>query len=105
MDYVDGNLIQAIDAKIKSCGEVWSTFSALFSAENVTSEADRLKIMNYILDRYIKMHGCWFVKHIKTSQDKSVGEIKVAAQPTRAKVSNQHAQSKVSLELTLVRHS
>ena len=40
------------------------------------------------------MRGCWFVKHVKTSQDKSVGEIKVAAQPTRAKVANQHAQSK-----------
>ena len=34
------------------------------------------------------------VKHVKMSQDKSVGEIKVAAQPTRAKVANQHAQSK-----------
>ena len=56
--YVDGDLIQAIDAKIKSCDEVWSKFSALFSAENETSEANRLKIMNYTLERYIKMRCC-----------------------------------------------
>ena len=38
------------------------------------------------------------MKHAKTSQDKSVGKIKVAAQPIRAKVANQHAQSKALAE-------
>ena len=40
------------------------------------------------------MRGRWFVKHVRTSQNKSIGEVKVEAQPTRAKVANQHVQSK-----------
>jgi len=94
MAYVDGDLMQAIDSKIKSCEEVLTKFSDLFTAGDMISEADRLDIMNYILERYIKMRGCWFVKYVKTSQNKSRGEMRVAAQPTRTMVANQHVQSK-----------
>ena len=94
MTYVDGHLMQAIDSKIKSCEEVLTKFSNLFPAGDVTSEADRLDIMNYILERYIKMRSCWSVKYVKTSQNKSRGEMRVAAQPTRTMVVNQHVQSR-----------
>ena len=94
MAYVDGDLMQGIDSKIKSCKEVLTKFSNLFPAGDVASEADRLVIMNYILERYIKMRGCWFVRYIKTSQNISRGEMKVAAQPTRTMVANAHVQSK-----------
>ena len=104
MAYVDGDLMQAIDAKIRSCDEVLTKFSNLFPAGDTASEADRIDIMNYVLERYIKMRGCWFVKYIKTSQNKSRGEMKVAAQPTRTMVANQHVQSKaIAMETAKVK--
>ena len=93
MAFVDGDLMKAIDAKIKSCDKVWTTFGSLFSTQSLASEIDKRKILHYILERYIKMRGRWFVKHVRTSQNKSIGEVKVEAQPTRAKVANQHVQS------------
>lgn len=93
MTYVDINLIQAISVKIKSLNKVRLIFLASSLPYETTSETDKFRIMDYILDRYIKMSGCWFVKHTKTSQDKTIAEMKVATQPTHVKVTNQHAHS------------
>ena len=94
MAYVDGNLMQALGAKIKSSNKVRAAvFASLSSGGDETSEADKLWIMNYSLERDINMCGCWFVKYLNTMQDNIVGESKVAAQPIRAHVANQHAHS------------
>ena len=44
------------------------------------------------------MCDCWFVQYPKTSQDKTIAEIKVAVQPTGVKVANQYAHSKATAQ-------
>lgn len=92
--YADGDLVKAIDAKIKSSDRVQAVFFSLFSSDNVLGESDKLDIMHYVLERYLKMRGCWFVKHMKTNQGKSLGEVRVANAPTRTMVAHKHTQTK-----------
>ena len=92
--FADGDLVSAIDAKIRGSEKVQHCFLALFDLEDKQSDSERLDIMNHILERYIKMCGCWFTKHVKKNQRKSLGEIKVAAAPTRMMVAHKHAQAK-----------
>ena len=85
---VDGNLMQAIEAKITISDKARSAFLALLWPGNIPSESDKSKIIRYMLERYIKIRDCWFVKYMKTSQDKPIVNIKAGAQPARAEVAN-----------------
>ncbi len=61
----------------------------------VQKMTDRLEILRYILDRYIRMRGCWFVKYMKDNEgDKSLGQKKLDAAPTNMKVAQLAEQSK-----------
>eukprot|EP00986_Skeletonema_menzelii_P017931 scaffold22977_cov154-Skeletonema_menzelii.AAC.2 len=57
--------------------------------------SDRLEVLRFILDRYIRMRGCWFVKALRDNEgEKSLGEKKLATAPTNMKVAHLAAQSK-----------
>ena len=51
-------------------------------------------ILEYIAERYVHMCGYWFVKFIKNNRNKSLGETKAMAAPTRAKVAHKYVESK-----------
>ena len=40
------------------------------------------------------MRGCWFVKYLKTSTDKTLGEMRAENAPTRSKVAATHLVTK-----------
>ena len=98
MAYLDGDLLQAIDGKIRASEVVKANFAGLFASDNALGDGNQHLILCYVLDRYVKMRGCWFVKFIKGSQEKSGGEIKAENAPTRAKVANVHVKSKAVAE-------
>ena len=92
MAYVDGDLVKVINDTIKSSEITRSKFFALFR-EGV-DESDRLEVMSYVLERYLHMRGCWFVKYLKTSTDKTLGEMRAENAPTRSKVAHTYLVTK-----------
>ena len=58
MAYLDGDLLQAIDEKIKASEVVKANFAGLFASGNAVKDSDRDLILCYVLGRYVKMRGC-----------------------------------------------
>lgn len=121
MAYNDGNLLQIIDGEIYKNEFVREKFFALYGDESSTGVqaeegdcemeqddeeadanekeewkmADRLEVLRFILTRYIRMRGCWFVKALKNNEgDKSLGDKRIDAAPTNMKVAILAEQSK-----------
>ena len=94
MAHSDGDLVKAIHDYVILSDEVRSKFSDLFENDSEVEVEDRMTILKYIAERYVHMRGCWFVKFMKNNRNKSLGETKALAAPTRAKVAHKHVESK-----------
>ena len=81
MAYVDGDLLEAINATLLATEIIHSEFIALFETED--TEFNKLAVLKYLLERYVHMRGCWFVKFMKSSQSESTGVTKTQAAPVR----------------------
>eukprot|EP00984_Skeletonema_dohrnii_P003909 scaffold1342_cov115-Skeletonema_dohrnii-CCMP3373.AAC.3 len=119
MAYCSGDLVKVIHGAIMRSDTVRQRFFALFKDtrpagnqreeqneleeegdpdENEDRNTDRLEILGFILARYIRMRGCWFVKALKSNKGETLGEKKLAAAPTNMKVAQKHSQSKAVAE-------
>ena len=100
--FADGDLVEVIDSKIKTSEKIRAKFFLLFDSSNTDDDDDgdeekeqhRLAIMYFILDRYVWMRGCWFVKYMKGNQGKSLGERLMDSAPTSTKVAHAAIKSK-----------
>ena len=92
MAHSDGDLVKAIHDYVILSDEVRSKFSDLFENDSEVEVEDRMTILKYIAERYVHMRGCWFVKFMKNNRNKSLGETKALAAPTRAKVAHKHVE-------------
>ena len=87
MAYTDGDLVKAINDAILASEHVKSKFLALFSSESDPSNKSAcLKIMRYLLERYLHMRGCWFAKFMKGNQNQTKGQVRANNDATRTKV-------------------
>ena len=103
--YADGDLVNAIHQALYASEKIRSMFFALNTAtaeateeEQEEEQQSQLEIMKFILDRYVRMRGCWFVKFLKNNQGKSLDEQKLAAAPTTMKVASAGAASKAAAD-------
>ena len=94
MAHSDGDLVKAINDAILSSDTVRDKFWSIFQCDESVPEDDKKSILEYIAERYVHMRGCWFVKFIKNNRNKSLGETKAMAAPTRAKVAHKYVESK-----------
>ena len=94
MAHSNGDLAGTIHDAIITNETVHARFSLLFPDGSSIDEGDRPDILSFVLERYVHMRGCWFVRYMKKSQNKSAGESRAEAAPTRTKVSHCHVQSK-----------
>ena len=86
MACTNGNLVKAINDAILANDHVQSKFLALFSSESDPSnESARLKIMRYLLERYLHMRDCWFAKFMKGNQNQTKGQVRANNDATRTK--------------------
>ena len=99
--YIEGDLISAIDAAIKKDRSMQVKFLSLFDIDangddgNIAEKyAYHLEIMEFVLDRYRRMRGCWFVKYLKGNQGKSIGERILDHVSTNTKVAHAAAVSR-----------
>mmetsp|Transcript_12557 Transcript_12557/g.18937 ORF Transcript_12557/g.18937 Transcript_12557/m.18937 type:complete len:219 (+) Transcript_12557:1-657(+) len=102
--YTDGDLVNAIHKALYASEKIRSMFFALNRASedvddiNDDERESQLEILKFILDRYVRMRGCWFVKFLKSTQGKSLDDQKLAAAPTTMKVAHAAAKTKAAAE-------
>eukprot|EP00984_Skeletonema_dohrnii_P013631 scaffold5653_cov95-Skeletonema_dohrnii-CCMP3373.AAC.6 len=99
MAYNSGDLVKVIDGAIMKSETVLKRFFALFEDEEDDDEISEARdTLRFILDRYIRMRGCWFVKALRSNRGETLGEKKLAAAPTNMKVAHAATQSKAIAE-------
>lgn len=93
--YNDGDLLDAINCKIMEDDAINATFSRLYAdVIDVQNVVNKKEVLKYILDRYINMRGCWFVRHMRGTQGGTLGARLVETAATRTKVAHAVATSK-----------
>jgi hypothetical protein len=102
--HLEGDLILAIDNAIRTDKGIQLKFLSLFddvdtteaaACENISEEYIwHFDIMHFVLDRYRRMRGQWFVKYLKSNQGKSLGDHLLDNATTSTKVSHAAAASK-----------
>ena len=98
MAFMEGDLVKEINDAILRSDWMRSKFRELVGDDNPAGESDYLNIMKYLLERYLHMRGCWFVKFMKGNQQKSMGERRAENDATRTKVAYADKQSKAVAE-------
>ncbi len=93
MAYADGDLVKTINDALLASELIRNKFDGLFGNEDGEA-GERYKVLEYLLELYVHMQGCWFVKYMKGRRNKTRGETKAEAAPTRTKVAYAHVQSK-----------
>ena len=68
MAHSDGDLVTAICNTIMRSDVVLKKFDDLFNGTNGVGADARQKILAYLMERYVHMRGCWFVKYFRSKQ-------------------------------------
>ena len=72
MAHLNGNLVKEINDALLKSKFIRNKFDELFGKYGEAGESVRIKILEYLLDRYIHMRGCWFVKFMKGNRNKTL---------------------------------
>ena len=89
---MDGGLVETTNVTLLTSELICGKLVALFETEE--TEFNKLAVLKYLLEQYVHIRGCWFVKFMKGSRSESAGVTKAHAAPVRTQVAFTHMQSK-----------